>query len=359
MKLISNYLHRKSLIFVYGVFILPALLITAAAIDSSAQGTSYSGNGGAHTIQGRIYLPNGQRTSILTIKIKLQSMASGELTVFADTNGSFSFKNLNAGSYYIVIEDFEQFEDIREPAYIDDPGNSSVGLSIPIASTPKTLTVPIYLQYKRSRGNEMPPGVLSAELGKAPAPAAELFKKASKSAAAGNNQKAIAELNQAIAIYPEFPLALNELGRLYSVTGDRARAVESFRSAIKFSPASFDARLNLGCALVEMKNNEESAQHLNEAIKLNATSVQAFFCMGKAQLQMQNIQYAEKALTHAIDLNGGKHSKSHYLLGGIYWSEKKYKQAADELEKYLKLEPEAKDAEQTRKTISDLRSRQN
>jgi tetratricopeptide (TPR) repeat protein len=331
-----------------------------AAGRSFAQGANYTGNGGRNTIQGRIFLPSGQRTSSLTIRIRLESAASGDLTVFADTNGNFSFKNLNGGSYYVVIQDFEQFEDIRESAYIDDPGNSNVGVSsTPLSSTPRIVNVPIYLQLKRNPENNMPPGVVSAELAKAPAAASELFNKAGRSARLGNDQKAIMELTQALGIYPEFALAFNELGVLYAKVGERSKAIEAFRSAVRFSPQAFTPRVNLGCSLVEVKNNEEAAQQLNEAIKLNTSSIQVFFCMGKAQMQMQNLQYAERAFTRALELSGGNHSKAHYLLGGIYWSEKRYRQAADELEKYLKLEPAAKDAEQTRKTISDLRSRQN
>jgi tetratricopeptide (TPR) repeat protein len=356
MKRFSIYSVHKRLV------ILCCILVTCAAAAgvSFAQGSNYTGNGGRHIVQGKIILPSGQRTSITTIKVKLESLSGGDLTVFADTNGSFSFRNLLPGTYYVVIQNFEQFEDVRESAIIDDPGSSSIGLGITIAGTPVILNVPVYLRQKSQPDDALlPPGVVDVELSKAPENAADLFKKAARSANAGNNQKAITELNQAIGIYPEFSMALNELGMLYGATGERNKAIDAFRSAVKLSPASLTPRLNLGCALTENKNNEEAAQTLNEAIKLNAASIQAFFCMGKAQMQMQNLQYAEKAFSRTLELSSGNHSKAHYLLGGIYWSEKKYRMAADELEKYLKLEPNAKDADQTRKTITELRSKQN
>ena len=43
-------------------------------------------------------------------------------------------------------------------------------------------------------------------------------------------------------------------------------------------------------------------------------------------------------------------------LGGIYWRNKKYREAADELEKYVKLEPKAPDAGKIRGTIKTLRT---
>jgi regulator of sirC expression with transglutaminase-like and TPR domain len=48
---------------------------------------------------------------------------------------------------------------------------------------------------------------------------------------------------------------------------------------------------------------------------------------------------------------------AHRYLAGAYMNTHKNKEAADELEKYLKLEPKNPDAEKIKKTISDLRSK--
>jgi regulator of sirC expression with transglutaminase-like and TPR domain len=48
----------------------------------------------------------------------------------------------------------------------------------------------------------------------------------------------------------------------------------------------------------------------------------------------------------------------HYYLAGIYWGRREYSRAADALEAYLKLSPQAPDAERTRATIKELRSKQ-
>ena len=48
---------------------------------------------------------------------------------------------------------------------------------------------------------------------------------------------------------------------------------------------------------------------------------------------------------------------AHKYLGGIYWRHKKYREAADELEKYLNLDPKAPDAEKIRSTIKELRQK--
>jgi regulator of sirC expression with transglutaminase-like and TPR domain len=57
--------------------------------------------------------------------------------------------------------------------------------------------------------------------------------------------------------------------------------------------------------------------------------------------------------------NGGQDlALAHKYLGGLYLSSNRSKDAADQLEKYLELDPKAPDAERIRGTIKDLRSKQ-
>jgi regulator of sirC expression with transglutaminase-like and TPR domain len=70
---------------------------------------------------------------------------------------------------------------------------------------------------------------------------------------------------------------------------------------------------------------------------------------------------AEKELRRAIDLAGNvagtQLGLAHKYLGGIYWGRGEYARAADELETYLRLTPNAQDAERVRGTIKELRSK--
>jgi len=60
----------------------------------------------------------------------------------------------------------------------------------------------------------------------------------------------------------------------------------------------------------------------------------------------------------AISNGGDNLPQAHRYLGGLYQSVRRNKEAADELEKYLKLDPKAADAERIRGIIKDLRSKQ-
>lgn len=59
----------------------------------------------------------------------------------------------------------------------------------------------------------------------------------------------------------------------------------------------------------------------------------------------------------ALKSGGDQMALAHKYLGGIYWQENEYARAADELEKYLALNPKAPDAEKIRGTIRELRGK--
>nr|MBA4183936.1 carboxypeptidase regulatory-like domain-containing protein [Acidobacteriota bacterium] len=155
--------RRNAALFLFCV--LCAVLLSAAQVSNvSAQGgVNYSGNGGRHTIQGSIFFPSGRRTDMTGLKIKLENWNSGELITFADANGKFTFKNLTAGSYYVLIEASDYYERMREPAYIDAPGGSNSRGSI-ASNTPRIMNVPIYLQPKRANGENSETGIVNAKL---------------------------------------------------------------------------------------------------------------------------------------------------------------------------------------------------
>ncbi len=91
---------------------------------------------------------------------------------------------------------------------------------------------------------------------------------------------------------------------------------------------------------------------------MNPSSFRGHFHMGVTQSKLGRLDIAEQAFLQAIKVGGDQVSRAHYLLAGVYWAIKRYRDAADELEKYLALEPDAKDAVKTRQSIAELRKKQ-
>lgn len=357
MFILSGRIATRTFIYnsVYTALLAVLLLVPAGGVLAQGGGTDSTGTGGMNAIAGRIYFPSG-RAADMRAKVSLETMTSSRLSVLADIDGAFRFKNLAPGSYTVVIEAGEDYEMVREPVFIE--GNSNLGRGTRIPMTPRTVMVPIYLRLKPNNRTDARPGVLDAALANVPKPALELYAKAQEAIQAGDGKKAIEHLRAALSIYPDFALALNSLGVEYLKSGDADRALEALRGAVRLSPDAFVPRLNYGIAYLEKKQFAEAESNLRLALQKNDNSPSAHMYLGITLISLRRYDEAERELQRAVSLKGGDTmAQAHKLLGALYWQKGQFKQAADQLEVYLKLAPNAPDAQRIRTTVKELRSK--
>jgi tetratricopeptide (TPR) repeat protein len=362
-------IHSVATSFIRRLYLpfLALILLVSSVSAIHAQGAiEYAGTGGKHTIEGRIYFPSGRKADGPGIKISLETSSAGTLTVYSDFNGTFAFRNLTGGSYTVVIPGTAEYEPVREAVYIDDPGSSSMRTSTVSVSAPaRTFILPIYLLPKRSKAAPKT-GVLDATLVGVPKAAVDNYHKALESIRLNAHKKAIVELEAAVDAYPQFTRALNELGVQYLTVGQVNKAVQALQSAVRFAPDDFIPRLNYGIALLQKKDFRQAEEQLRLALQKNDAAATAHLYLGITLLNQQNatgnssqLRYdeAEKELQRALALGGDSLASAHYYLAGIYWRNGQHRRAAEALETYLRLTPNAPDAERTKATIKDLRSR--
>lgn len=331
------------------------ILVSPFATFGQGSGKDSTGTGGDHIILGKVFFPSGRRAEG-TIQVKLQSLNAGELSVIADSSGAFTFTSLSPGNYTVVVIAGDDYEIGREAVFIDSDLNLS-RMNLPSIRTSRRYTVMITLQLKRDSANHAKGSVVNAALAEVPDSARTLYEKGLEQARAGESLKAIDNLKTAISLYPQFPLALNELGVQYLKINQPNKAVEPLKSAAKLSPEAFTPKLNLGIALLEINQFEEAETQLRESVRRNDSAPTAHMYLGVALSKLRNYADAEKELQRAVDLGGSQMGLAHKYLGGIYWRSGEYRHAADELETYLRLTPNAQDAERVRATIKELRSK--
>jgi tetratricopeptide (TPR) repeat protein len=330
------------------------ILLLLIPVFVRGQGVASTGTGGSHIIKGYVFFPSGRKADG-SIQVKLQNSNSGEITVMADTNGSFTFQSLAAGNYTVVVNAGENYEIARESVVIESDLNPRSGGSI--NGTSRRYSIMITLQPKLESGARAKASVINAALAEVPEEARRLYEKGLEFAGAGDTLKAIDNLRAAVSLYPRFPLALNELGVQYLKMGQPNRAIDALASASTLSPDAFVPKLNLGIALLETNRFTDAEKQLREALRLNQSVPTAHMYLGVTLAKLHNDQEAESELRQAIDSGSSQVGLAHKYLGGLYWKQHNYLRAADELETYLRLTPNAQDAERLRTTIKDLRSR--
>ena len=344
----------RSLIRFFSIIL--SLVIIASGIYAQNIGT-----GGRHSIQGRIFLPSGQSPET-SITVRLESTSYGTITVITDRSGGFIFGSLAPGNYTIVVDPGENFEISRESVSIEpdvqiSSPNSSDNIGAGRSGNAKTIKLPIYLQFKRNAPQVNK--VINARLADVPKDALKHYHKAIELSQQNKIEDSVAELKTAISIYPQFSIALSELGKQYLKLGKLDDAITSLRASIKIEPNDFEAKLNYGIALLNKKELKDAEKELIEAIAINSTAVTPHLYLGMAFIQNQNLDQAQTELELAKSLKGkNEFPLVHKYLGGVYWAKKQYKSAADELETYLQLLPNIADANKIREIIKDLRTKQ-
>ena len=314
------------------------LLFTGQAKAQGVGGTRGlpSGGEGIHTIQGRVYAPNGKPVS-LRLRVRLESPDTSPMSSVTDEDGTFIFARIPPGNYRLTVEGGQDFESSYEYPSIYREGSAG-GRIVRLAI------------FMRSKEKE--------EFGGVHRDAVEAYKKAREFDRAGENKKAIEQLNKSLAVYPKFGPALNLLGVQYLKTGQADKAAEALDVAVKLAPEEFLTRLNYGIALLNQKKFDLAEEQLKLALAKNDASPTAHMYLGIALMSRQKLDEAEKELLLAVNSNSAEVASAHRYLGGIYWGKRDYKRAADELETYLKLMPKAADAERTKTAIKELRAKQ-
>ena len=344
------------LFFRYSILCTLVLFLPLVAHGQSGGGVDMTGTGGRHSINGRLVFPSGQRAD-LRLKITLESSGQGDLTVLSDANGSFAFRSLRAGNYTVVVEGGEFFETMRESVYIEPTNPTIRRSSMPsMVQVARPFTVQIYLRPKQQAAL-VKPGVLNAALATVPKAAVELYEKGMDAASRNETEKAIDLLKRAVTLHPNFGLALNELGVQYLKRGELDKAEEALSKVVRLSPDAPEPSLNFGICLLQKKKFAEAETQLRDAVKKNDQAFTAHLYLGITLIPSKRYTEAETELKKAIALGGPKASQAHYYLGGVYWETGNFQQAADELERFLQLEPKAANAERIRNTIKTLRTK--
>ena len=334
----------------FGSFLVMVALASATMAQAVGANRGPVGGEGSNTIQGKVFFPSNEQKG-KAVKLHLESnLAISNNSATTDQDGVFRFNGLPQGTYTVVVDGGKDYENSRETVTIEPIGSSRVS------------QVNIILRPKVDANNPVFAGVPKAAL--------EAYQKAAAAAQKNDSKAAIQFLTEAVTAAPDFALALNDLGKAYEKQFQWGKAAETFAALVKLKPTDPAAQTSLGIALYNQgadlyskKQYEEAEKIFNacetalrEAIKLKTPNPSVpHYYLGMMLIKFKAYDEAQRELELSISSGGENLSQAHKILGGVYMSTHKNKEAADELEKYLKLEPKAADAETIKKTIADLR----
>jgi Tfp pilus assembly protein PilF len=277
-------------------------------------------------IRGRVTLPSGfaaEGYARITLKTD-QSILS---TIYTNNSGEFQLRNLSEGIYFVQAE-------VSNGKF--EPVTKRVELG-------RGLMVDLTLELREKKDptvNRSGKVVSAAELRQAvPAAAKKQYELGLKFVGKGNFQQAANHFQEAVAIYPEYLAARNDLGAQYLKLKRIDEAEKHFELVLQDDPKNFNARFNMGLVQVERHNYTEAIALLNQAVAIDSTRPVARLWIGVAKLELGDLEVAEGELTRALIMGGDECVAAHYHLARIYLNRGALTDATRSVQTYIQLAP--------------------
>jgi predicted Zn-dependent protease len=308
-----------------------------------------------YIIQGKVVLADN-RDPDLHIEVRLENSTTQVLfTTYTDTAGNFEFRNLAAGPYFVSVS-VEGYETVRQSV------SGFAGSSVTIVLSKPAVT--IKGQPTGLDADDRDIVDISQMRDSLPKKAVQDYEKAIQEKQRGKIESAMKLLEEAIRIAPNFFHAHNNLGLLYLFQKRYGDAENEFKRSHDLSPKSERPLVNIGSlyieeAILKKDDREMSGMLLDEAldalelsVKLNPRSAAGYFLLGQANYRSSFYEEAEAAFKKAQDIDP-KLAGARLMLANVYVKQKKWAEAVDALDTYLKDYPKATD----RTSVQELRER--
>lgn len=265
------------------------------------------------------------------------------LRTYADRSGAFRFKEVPAGTYTLI-------------AHIPLEGEfrKTVEVGPSFADSKRRITIDI--RVDRLDSQDRAHAVSAAQLA-IPADAKREYLKAMSLLERNDVDGAVASLQKAVQIAPEFVEGWNHLGTIAYTTRNYADAEKYFRTALEHGPDAYSPTVNLGGALLSLGRIEESLDLNRRAVRMRPDDPLAQSQLGMSYYFLGRYDEAESSFKQAKALDPAHFTLPQLLLAAILERKGNFTGAIEELEDFLRYHPDSDRAPSVRKQIEGLRVR--
>jgi len=275
-----------------------------------------------------------------------------------DDSGFFIFNHLSSGHFKVrvIVTGTGYVEQVQDVDIINFAHQSGTG---GVISSRESREVDLYLRTEsemRGAATSASPGVIFAQ--RVPEEAKRVFEKALDDLNNGRRyDQGLQGLKKAIELFPDYYAALERLGTEYVKRGDYPAGVILLRKAVDVYPRGYESLYSLGVGLYNLKELSAASDAFGRAVAISPKSVNSHLWLGRVLREEGKYDSALLHLQRANELGNGRVAEAHWQLALLYNHAKRNREAADELELYLKSKPDAADAESIKDLIRKLRTK--
>jgi len=321
---------------------ISALLFSCASHHVRAQVPIFSGS----TISGFVF--DTDRRPVPDVYVELLNDVNSVLQrMRTDGSGRFLFRGVSEGRFLVRVRPMgTNFEEQTQE--VEFYGMSASGRPIR-----DNVQRDFYLRLKKSGPDAVTGAIFVQDV---PAAAKTTYQRAVADLDANRLEDGVAGLQSALKLFPNYYSALERLGLIYTTQQQYEKARDVFTRAVAVNPRSFNGWYGLSCALYALGQWDAAITAAQKAVNLNGNSEDGLLALGLALRQAKKYEEAEKSLRQADKITKGHSPDVHWHLALLYAKNlNRPKDAADELEIYLKINPETPQKDNIRKLIKQYR----
>ena len=291
-------------------------------------GLLVSANAGAQnrvTVSGNVYFQDQSHPAVNVLVTLSDSEQVNLATEATDGSGAFRFSALKRGTYTVSIN-VSGYEPL------------TLGVDMNFASD---RGIPIYLRADSKDKTSAPGSVSTHEL--------SMPEKARDSMASGKKKLykdkdaagGLADFQQAISAAPDYYEAHYEAAMAYLTLGNRGEAEKSFRKSIEVSTDKYgEAEVGLGTMMIDKGEYTAAERAIRRGIQLNPNLWLGHYELGRTFLNEKKISDARDSAEQAR-LLAPSAAIVYRLLSNIHLQQKDYPALLQDLDMYLKLDPDS------------------
>jgi Flp pilus assembly protein TadD len=288
--------------------------------------------------------------------VDLASLAGPIQHTFLRSDHSFEFQGLTEGHYVIQIRN-EKFDDVDQSIDLSRqrslPGASATFVIV-VVLTPKGMHDPKKqaLDADDEFGNTIAVTALSTKI---PKNAMKLYRKSLQARQKKFYIQEIADLKEALLVFPTFYSAQRNLGIAYYHSRQTTLALAPLQAALNLNPQSGKVNFFLGLCSLDMQDLDGSRKFLEQSSRLAPDKALPLYILGYVDYKLNRLDNAKKALKQAMILDPEFASYSRLQLANVYLKESQLTEAYGEMEDFLKEKPQADEIAQVMHNLRVLR----
>jgi tetratricopeptide (TPR) repeat protein len=268
------------------------------------------------------------------IPVRLERFGGGVVDqIDTDSTGRFRFANLPRG-YYKVIVNAPGFKPVQQDADLQ-------------------VVFRAYLVFELASEKSSALALIDVIDARAPAEAREELVRGRTALGKKSYEEAIAHLQKAITVYPEFYEAQLLLGTAFVDEREWKKAEMAFQRALELKTGSTAAILSLGEVYWRENRYDEAEKTLLDGLKLDDKSWNGYFTLARLYWDQGNINRAAPAIGRTLQLKPD-FAEAHLLAGNVLLRINQRERALVEYQEYLRLEPKGEFAVQTKELVEKL-----